>query len=214
MSFQPSAILFDFDGTLAPNLDLPDMKRQVIELTRAYDVPDGVWNGQYIVEIITTTRLYLARRSTAEADRYHHEGHQLITELELGAARSTEVFPWTRSVLERTRELGIRTAIVTRNCEAAVRMTFPDLDDHVDLLLARDNVPHLKPDPRHFEQALAVLSHNAEDTCVISDGAMDMRTGRAVGLHCIGVLSGSNDAAQLLAAGAHQILPDASALKL
>ena len=148
----------------------------------------------------------------AQADLYFQRGHQLITNIELSAARSTNVFEWTRGVLERIRFQGIRIAIVTRNCEAAVRETFPDLDDYVDLLLARDNVTHLKPDPRHFAVALERLDQAAEATCIVSDGAMDMRTGRLLGLQCIGVLTGSNTRDQLVEAGAHHILPDANAL--
>lgn len=209
---RPSAILFDFDGTLAPNLDLPDMRRQVIELTRNNAVPDEVWQGCYIVEIIDAAREHLNQRDTAQADLYFQRGHQLITDIEMSAARTTSVFAWTREVLERVRFQGIRTAIVTRNNEAAVRATFPDLDDYVDLLLARDNVTHLKPDPRHFAVALERLDQSAETTCIVSDGAMDMRTGRLLGLQCIGVLTGSNSRDQLVEAGAHHILPDASAL--
>jgi phosphoglycolate phosphatase-like HAD superfamily hydrolase len=33
------AVLFDFDGTLAPNLDLPDMRRQVVDLTVSAGIP-------------------------------------------------------------------------------------------------------------------------------------------------------------------------------
>ncbi len=212
MTSRPSAILFDFDGTLAPNLDLPDMRRQVIELTRNNAVPDVVWQGCYIVEIIDAAREHLAQRDNRQADLYFQRGHQLITEIEMSAARATHVFAWTRDVLERARFRGIRTAIVTRNCEAAVRETFPDLDNYVDLLLARDNVTHLKPDPRHFSVALERLEQPAVATCIVSDGAMDMRTGRLLGLQCIGVLTGSNTYDQLIEAGAHHILPDASAL--
>ena len=159
---RPSAILFDFDGTLAPNLDLPDMRRQVIELTRNNAVPDEVWQGCYIVEIINAAREHLNQRDTQRADLYFQRGHQLITDIEMSAARTTSVFAWTREVLERVRFQGIRTAIVTRNNEAAVRATFPDLDDYVDLLLARDNVTHLKPDPRHFAVALERLDHRCQ----------------------------------------------------
>lgn len=212
MTRSTSAILFDFDGTLAPNLDLPDMRRQVVELTRAHAVPDAVWQGRYIVEIIDTAREHLRRSDTRQADLYFQLGHQLITDLEMNAARMTSVFSWTREVLNSLRSQGIRTAIVTRNCEAAVRETFPDLDDFVDLLLARDNVIHLKPDPRHFAIAIERLGQSPEVTCIVSDGAMDMRTGRQLGLQCIGVLTGSNTSEQLEEAGAHRILPDVRAL--
>jgi len=209
---RPSAILFDFDGTLAPNLDLPDMRRQVIELTRNHWVPDDVWQGRYIVEIIDAASEHLRQEDIQQADLYFQRGHQLITDIEMSAARTTRVFAWTRDVLDRMRSQGIRTAIVTRNCEAAVRETFPDLDDYVDLLLARDNVVHLKPDPRHFAVAIERLDRPADATCIVSDGAMDMRTGRLLGLQCVGVLTGSNTRDQLVEAGAHHILPDASSL--
>ncbi len=214
MNRLPSAILFDFDGTLAPNLDLPDMRRQVVELTRAYTVPDEVWQGRYIVEIIDAAHEHLRKTDDQLAARYFTRGHQLITDIEMSAARMTNVFTWARDVLASVRFRGIRTAIVTRNCEAAVRQTFPDLDDYVDLLLARDNVIHLKPDPRHFTTALDRLDQTPETACIVSDGAMDMRTGRQLGLHCVGVLSGSNSGDQLREAGAHRILPDASALEI
>jgi len=212
LTHDPCAILFDFDGTLAPNLDLPDMRRQVVELTRAYAVPDEVWQGRYIVEIIDAAHEHLRKTSGRRADLYLQLGHQLITNIEMNAARMTCVFPWTRDVLKSVRSQGVRTAIVTRNCEAAVRETFPDLEDYIDLLLARDNVIHLKPDPRHFTIALEQLDQPPDTTCIVSDGAMDMRTGRLLGLHCVGVLTGSNSSDQLLKAGAHRILPDARAL--
>ena len=37
------AVLFDFDGTLAPNLDLLDMRRQVANLTVKAGVPEEIF---------------------------------------------------------------------------------------------------------------------------------------------------------------------------
>ena len=52
-------LLFDFDGTLAPNLDLPDMRRRVVELTRQYSVPETIYKDLYIVEVINAATQYL-----------------------------------------------------------------------------------------------------------------------------------------------------------
>lgn len=202
-------VLFDFDGTLAPNLDLPDMRRQVIELTRSVGVPDDAWAGRYIVEIIAASRDWLADRQHPAAAGYYRDAHQLITDIELNAARETAVFPWVPDLLRSLRAQGIRSSIVTRNCEAAVRLTFPDVDDLIDGLFARDNVEHLKPDARHFVTAMARTAAIGRNTCVVSDGTMDMRTGRDTGLYCIGVLTGSSNGMQLIEAGAHHVLPDA-----
>jgi phosphoglycolate phosphatase len=87
-----------------------------------------------------------------------------------------------------------------------VRNTFPDIDDHLDLLLARDNVKHYKPDPRHLEAALTGLGTSSRAAAMIGDGAMDMQLGRQLGLTCIGVLTGSQEAHALRAAGADLVL--------
>ena len=44
-------VVFDFDGTLAPNLDLPEMRRQVIELSASAGVPGDVVEDLFIIEI-------------------------------------------------------------------------------------------------------------------------------------------------------------------
>ena len=54
-----NSLLFDFDGTLAPNLDLPDMRKQVIVMCDAYQIPDVVYSGLYIVEVIEAAKKHL-----------------------------------------------------------------------------------------------------------------------------------------------------------
>jgi len=199
-------VIFDFDGTLAPNLDLPEMRRRVIELTRQAGVPEAVFEGHYIIEIIDAATGWLRNTNERRADAYHADAHQLITDFELEAASTLEPFPEVRQLLGNLRTANIATAVVTRNCEQAVRNTFPDIDDHLDLLLARDNVKHYKPDPRHLEAALDGLGTSSQTAAMIGDGAMDMQLGRQLGLTCIGVLTGSQEENALLAAGADLVL--------
>src|SRR5690606_6081130 len=49
---EADAVLFDFDGTLAPNLDLPGLRRRVVDLTLACGVPEAAFAGRYIVEVL------------------------------------------------------------------------------------------------------------------------------------------------------------------
>ncbi len=205
-------VLFDFDGTLAPNLDLPDMRRQVIELTRQAGVPDHIFEGCYIVEIIDAAQAYLASNDAHAAEAYAATAHRRILDIEMAAARETRVFDFTRPVLQAASTAGCRTAVVTRNCAPAVELTFPDWQQYTHALFARDQVQRLKPDPAHFHTALAAINATPGHAAIVSDGAMDMRTGRDVGLLCVGVLTGSTDAQALLAAGAHLILNDIAGL--
>jgi len=206
------AILFDFDGTLAPNLDLPDLRRRVAQLTLARGVPDPVIAGHYIVEMVEAGRAWLAARDQELAGRYHADAHRLIAEFEVAAARGTRPFPDVRPALRSLRQHAKALAVITRNCRAAVGAVFPDLGDYCQSVLTRDDVRHLKPDVRHLRQALAELNQAPGDGVMVGDGALDMQAGRALGLYCVGVLTGSSDADRLLAAGADVVLPRAATL--
>jgi phosphoglycolate phosphatase len=200
------ALIFDFDGTLAPNLDLPDMRRQVVELTLDRGVPIETFEKLYIVEIIEAAAAWLHHRDRVAAGEYHRTAHRLITEFELKAARHTEPFPATRATLDTLRQHGKRLGVVTRNCSTAVRTVFRDIDVYFDAVLARDDVEFLKPDVRHVRQALSALDGIPERAAMIGDGRLDMHVGQALGMTCVGVLTGSADADALREAGAHLIV--------
>lgn len=207
-----SCIIFDFDGTLAPNLNLPDLRHRVIELTRSRGVPDQVVEGLYIVEIVTAATRWLADRNADIAQSYQREGRHLITNFEIDAARQTEPFPEIRRALRQLRMADKRLGVVTRNCAQAVRTVFNDIDQFCDSVLARDDVTHLKPDIRHVRQALDAMEQPPVSALMVGDSGLDMHVGRSLDMFCVGVLTGSGSAAQLTEAGAQLVLPRAADL--
>ncbi|MDA1073278.1 MAG: HAD family hydrolase [Proteobacteria bacterium] len=204
--------LFDFDGTLAPNLDLPDMRRRVLALTDTYGVPAAVYQGQYIVEVIIHAGAWLSQRDRKTAEEYVLQAHTLILNIELDAAARTQPFAHTRSVLQDLKELGCQNVIVTRNCAEAIQMVFPDMLDYVAAALPRGAVEWLKPDPRHLSEALVRINADPASAVMVGDGAMDMTCGKKLNLYCVGVLTGSSDRIRLQDAGADLVLDDISAL--
>ena len=81
-------ILFDFDGTLVPNLDLADMRRQIAAMASAAGVPDEVFEGLYIVEIIEASHAWLIEQpsvGTSIANQYAAASHQRIHDIEMEA---------------------------------------------------------------------------------------------------------------------------------
>ena len=206
---QFQAILFDFDGTLAPNLDLADMRRQIAAMAAATQTPANVYADLYIVEIITATSAWMRRQNQhKKADEFEAASHQRIIDIEVAAAQTTNLFPQARSKLTALRQQNIKLGIVTRNCRAAVLQMFPDLDDYIDALHARDDTVHLKPDVRHLQVNLDALNCSAQHSAMVGDGGLDMQAGKDLNMYCIGVLSGSNDAQALLDAGANEVLQD------
>lgn len=205
------AILFDFDGTLVPNLDLADMRRQIAAMAKAAGVPDEIYDDLYIVEIIEASQAWLSAQDPAlanTAQAYATASHQRINDIEMQAAGNTVPFEGVRQVLGQLRDAGYRLGIVTRNCRAAVLTMFPDMDEYIDCMHARDDVVHLKPDPRHLQHNLDVLSVGASAAVMVGDGALDMQAGRALNMRCVGVLTGSNNRQALIEAGATDVLAD------
>lgn len=205
-----AAVLFDFDGTLAPNLDLPGMRRDVVAYTETCGVPAQVYADRYILEVIDAAVGWLnaQNQTLITADAYYQQAHQIILDIELGAAAETEPFDGVKPLLSRLNGKDIKVGVVTRNCRDAVLETFPDILDYVDVLHARGDVEYLKPDPRHLTTTLELLNVSAEAAVMVGDGQLDMSVGKSIGAYCVGVLSGSSDHAGLTSAGADLVLDD------
>ncbi len=206
------AVLFDFDGTLAPNLDLPNLRRRVAALARARGVPEAAFEDRYIVEILDAGSAWLSRQDPDAAAKLHRDGHRLIRDYEVEAARRTQPFQDARGTLAALRDHGKALAVITRNCRDAVLAVFPDLESFCDRLFARDDVPHLKPDVRHLSHTLTALDQEPAHALMVGDGQLDMHLGKARGLYCIGVLTGSSNGTALEHAGADVVLARASDL--
>ena len=204
------AVLFDFDGTLAPNLDLPGMRRDVVAHTIERGVPEAVFEGQYIIEVIETSAAWMreAGWQMAEIDDYVARSNQIILDIELGAAAETAPFDGVREMLRKLGADDIGAGVVTRNCRDAVFQTFPDILDFVGVVHARDDIEYVKPDPRHLSDTLDKLGASATDAVMVGDGALDMKVGKSIGMTCVGVLTGSADEPLLWEAGADYVIPD------
>src|SRR6266581_1048469 len=175
------AMLFDFDGTLAIlNLDFAAMRRRLLALTVAQGITPRELHGLDILE--------------------------LLQDMEVEAARSSGLLPGVPELLAALRQENIGVGIVTRNCDAAVRVTFPHVDVYCQAFIPRDRVTQVKPHPAHLQAALDCLGTTPARAIMVGDGAMDIRAGKALGMFSVRVLSGNSTTAKLLAQGADLVL--------
>lgn len=197
------AVVFDFDGTLAElHLDFAEMKRRLRVLAQEYfrdllqtpQVPALEWLGALTVS--------LHQRDDAAAFELEERASTLIKEIELEAAHRGSLFSFTRSILRELQQAQIEVAIITRNCEAAVRTVFPDLDQYCQRFLARDHVHRVKPDPDHLLRALDRIGASPETALMVGDHPLDMQTGKRAGVLTAGVWSGNASQDDLIRSGA------------
>lgn len=198
------AIVFDFDGTLAElTLDFDLMKTRIAALGEVFleerptpgAMPALEWLEQLVGEAMEWDE--------AEGKEFRTRGNLVITAMEMDAAREGKLFEFTRPGLTMLRERGVGAGIITRNISAAVRLVFPDLDDYVQTLIARECATRVKPDPAHLHQALEGLGAMPQRSLMVGDHPMDIETGRAAGALCAAVTSG-----HVNAEGFRSVAPD------
>jgi len=187
------AFLFDFDGTLVhQEVDFALMRRRALDVVARYGVPVEEYARLYVLEMIEQVAARLGQGDgapgAASAAAFAAEAHRAIVEVELEAAERAEVFPGVPEMLRHLKASGIGIAIVTRNCREAVLQVMARNDLPYDALLTRDDVPFVKPDPRHLLAALEALHVTADWAVMCGDHPMDVVAGQSVQARTVGVL--------------------------
>jgi len=206
----PNVILFDFDGTLAElNIDFLQMRRAVLDLMSDYcSVPDTI-EELYVLEMIEKGKELVSRSRPGEENDFFNRAHTLIRHMETELSKEGELFAGTREMLNELRSRHIKTGIVTRNCMAAVKQLFPDIDSHCDTVITRECTEKVKPHPDHLLAALDALNEDPRFAAMVGDHPMDITAGKDIGVYTIGVLTGHSGIIPLREAGADLIVEKA-----
>ena len=202
-----SAIIFDFDGTLAKlTLDKKRAKEEIIEIAQKYIEPDLARRLEqvYVVETVYA----IEKHCGPSAERFRKEAFQALSELEVTGSKGKDVFPYTREVLTKLRHRGLKLAILSRSCKAALRIAFPDVDEYVDAVSTRDDTRYTKPHPSHMRGVLAQLGVDPSEAVYVGDQRSDIDTGRTAGVGTIAVLTGGETRRDLEAAKPDHVMTD------
>ena len=206
-------VIFDFDGTLAKlNIDFKQMRDAVLKLISSYGIERNHLQTDFILEMINIVKNILYRSSPQEAEIFNNKAIKTIEAMEIEAAINGELFPETKELLTRLKLSGISTAVITRNCDKAIKTVFPDILSYCEAVVCRDAVKNVKPHPEHLNTALQVLNSMANTALMIGDHPLDIQTGRNAGTYTAGVLTGHFRKSDFLNAGADLVLYKASDL--
>ena len=185
------AVVFDLDGTLVNSvIDYRKMVSGVSEILKAHGVEVDP-SQRRIWEIIQRSEEQLDRLSLG-ADEWR-EMNRKITEhlnaVELESVDKVTVIEGAKETLERLKGMRLKVGIATRSCNAATweALRRTGLDVFVDVLLARDDVPYPKPDPRHLLKVIEALGTSLDRAVFVGDTTTDLRTAREAGVTFIGV---------------------------
>ena len=191
-------IVFDFDGTLAElHLDFQLMKQGVAGLANAFLATPVSPGTATALEWIETLSESLTAVDPDSVPEFRSRCQLMITDMEIKAARKGKLFHFSLDVLMGLRARGVKLGVITRNCTAAVKTVFPEIDEFVEVLLAREDVPLTKPHPDHLLRALDALSLKPGDCLMVGDHRIDLQTARQAGTRSGAVCTGNMAEAEL-----------------
>ncbi|MFH1086722.1 MAG: HAD-IA family hydrolase [Chloroflexota bacterium] len=206
------AVLFDFDGTLVqPAIDFALMRREVLAVVARFGIDPAPLANYYVLETVELVRARLA----AEPDRaaaFREQAEAAILAVELEAAERTAPYRRVPAMLATLRARSYGVGIVTRNARQVVERVLARAPLKHSVLLTRDDVPHVKPDPRHLLAALAALGVAPAEALMCGDHPMDIVSGQRAGLRTVGVLSAGLDAQHFAQVRPDLILAEAADL--
>jgi phosphoglycolate phosphatase len=193
------AVVFDFDGTLAElTIDFQAMRRDVAQVAAGFGLDLEAAGQRYVLEAVA--ELAASRLKPAQGAQFQAQAEAIIVARELASAAQGRLFPGVREGLTRLAALGLKLAVITRNCRQAVLAVFPDLAEHCHVFLPREDAPRPKPDPAHLGLALDRLAVAPEATLMVGDHPIDVATARAVGAWACGLTTGRMGRADLIGA--------------
>ena len=181
-------VLFDLEGTLVQSIEADE--RAVAESrikTREKLIELGIPRS----ELEGMTRSTLMRKRAVEyveerfdpreAERFHLELDRFLKTYELAWAEGSKIFPDTLPMLRVLRSLGYRMGLVTNtSTEAANRMlSMHGIADFFEVVITRENVKQIKPDPEGI--ILALKSLKAQDFFFVGDLVYDSEAAKQAG---------------------------------
>jgi len=206
-----SAVIFDFDGTLAKlNINFPQMRTAIINLIETYHVPLNGLSDLFVLEMINSGKALISHNCPGEEEKFFQQANDIITNIEIEAAKKGELIDGTRNMLIELKKRNIKVGVVTRNCQLAVMLVFPDILKHCNTVITRELIHNVKPHPEHLTAVLKLLGVAPEFASMVGDHPMDIKIGKDVGTLTIGVLSGYSTSNDLLKAGADFIINKAA----
>jgi HAD superfamily hydrolase (TIGR01509 family) len=206
---KPTALVFDLDGTLVDSVYQHVLAWH--EALRQVGIELSVWR---IHRKIGMSGGLFAQALLRETDRALDEGlqerlQQLHAEAYRKRAAEVRPLPGARQLLAYLSELRVPWAIATSGRLASAKPNLESLDvPDTTPVVTRDQVPHAKPDPDLFLEAVRRLNVEVNAAVVVGDSVWDLLAARRARTLGVGLLAGGYGRDELERAGAYRVYED------
>jgi HAD superfamily hydrolase (TIGR01549 family) len=212
------AIIFDLDGTITKlELPLEDMRRD----TKNYYIRRGLPRelleaADGISSSTEKAKNYFEKKgiSIEEWSRMENEIDEILSSHEGGSAQEVTVLEGSLETVERIKQMGFKTAILTNNGRTAVDIIKSQvpLDRYFDLIQTRHESPNPKPFPDGLRKIVRDLSLKPDEAVYVGDALIDAVASSRAGIEFWGVTTGETSKEALREAGASEVVDNLSGI--
>ena len=206
------AVVFDLDGTIVNfNLDYKSARAEVIEFLNNHGFPQSIFSiNESVFEMLKKAEIYMQNHHISNKDYSNLKKDVLaiMERYEMQGARSTQVLPGALETLQTLKKMKIKLGLFTVNNKKStehVLSTFR-LKHFFQSVVTRDSVPLVKPNPIHLETVLKSLKVKPDETMVVGDSALDMKSAKELSVFAVGASTGFATPEELTRAGANCLI--------
>ena len=207
------AVVFDLDGTLMESgIDYEKMGNRIRDLLVSMGLPEPLEDRRKVYRVIrggaTTLREYGLPEASLVVTIAEMEA--IMNSVELEGLEAITLKPYAREAIAELHGEGLCLGIATRSHrEYAIHsLERYDLLRFFHRVVARDDVPYPKPDPRHLLYTIELLGVEPGDTLFIGDTTTDLQTADAAGVGFVGYWRDDAWAQRLMEEGCSRIIKD------
>lgn len=186
-----SAVLFDFDGTLADTAaDLSRALNRVRAGRGLEEVPLEQLRGH--ASAGARGLLQAGMGVLPEHDEYTPLREAFLKHYAENICVDTRLFPGVEELLSAIESRGLRWGIVTNKSTSLTRIVVRELGlaDRAACVVCGDTTPHLKPHPASLLHAAGELRVATADCIYLGDDLRDVQAARAAGMRPVAVAWG------------------------
>lgn len=206
------AVVFDLDGTLASfNLDYMAVRADVRGFLLRKGIPASVISvNESIFEMLKKADIFLRNsgKSARTINKTRNEALDIVEKHEMEAAKTTGLLSGVTETLETLKKMKLKLGLCTINGQKSTNYILKRfrINKFFDVIVPRNKVKEVKPDPEHVEAVLTALEIKAKEALLVGDSNRDMRCAREAGTVAVGIPTGLSSQQELVNAGANYFI--------
>ena len=210
------AVIFDLDGTLVTfKLDVKACRTKVIHYLTEQGLPRQLFSmKETAFDMLVKTKKHITAQDIGEQKFTEIEKtvFSIVESFELEASKKTELFPGITETLQALKELHLKIGLCTISGEKATEYVLDrfGLKEFFEVIVVREDVPEVKPNPVHLEAVLEALNVGSQEAVLVGDSVKDVACASSLNVLAVGVTTGLSSMEELTGSGAHYVASSAN----